>query len=481
MGNSLQAGVYRVDITPPIGISMCGYFARAGVSNSVERPLTATAVVLASGGKKIAVLGCDLISILNPVVDEIRAGIAAALGTTMESVLINYSHTHCGPNTWDLSWEDEDQRQLQRSYLENLKRLLTGCAVAADRQMRPARIGTGKGSSQIGINRRELDESGKIFLGENPDGPMDPTVGVIRLDEMSGKPMAVLFSYGCHPVTMGPKFLGLSPDFPGPARELIEKATGATSVFLQMAAGDINPVTGIGPTEDDSENMTRLGQSLGAEVLGVLSEIRTNSVRGERVIFASLTKNSMYPYVPVTDRPIALAAAGVAAQLPLLPLPSLDDARGIQAQYAQRLEKAKRSGLPEPQLAFHYRFRDWADCLLREVQSGAKQISVSVNLQAIRIGDLALTSAAGETLTELGLRVKAGSPFAETHFLGYSNGCVGYIPNAECYPAEGWSPWETYLVPDMLCQAYMLPMHFAPEAGQQLVDRCITLLKGLTR
>ena len=73
MGNCLQAGVYRVDITPPIGISMCGYFARAGVSNSLERPLTATATVFASGGNKIAILGCDLISILNPVVDEIRA------------------------------------------------------------------------------------------------------------------------------------------------------------------------------------------------------------------------------------------------------------------------------------------------------------------------------------------------------------------------------------------------------------------------
>ncbi len=470
-----------MDITPPIGISMCGYFARAGVSNSLERPLTATAAVLASGGKKIVVLGCDLISILNPVVDEIRVDIAAALGTAVDGVLINYSHTHCGPNTWDLSWESEDQKRLQRSYLDNLKRLLIGCAVTADRQMRPARIGTAHGSSHIGINRRELDESGKIFLGENPDGPMDPTVGVVRIDEMNGRPMAVLFSYGCHTVTMGPKFLGLTPDFPGPARELIENATGATSIFLQAAAGDINPVTGIGPTEDDTENMTRLGHSLGAEVLKVFSEIRTNSVRGERMIFVSLTKNSMYPYTPVKDSPIELDALGESAQLPLLPFPSLDDARGIQSQCAQRLEKAKRSGLAEHQLAFYYRFQDWANCLLRHVQSGAEQISVAVNLQAIRIGDLALSSAAGETLTELGLRVKAGSPFAETQFLGYSNGCVGYIPNAECYPAEGWSPWETYLVPDMLSQAYMLPMHFAPEAGQQLVDRCIALLKGLTR
>ncbi|MEO8127889.1 MAG: hypothetical protein ABI822_12395 [Bryobacteraceae bacterium] len=479
MGNSLQAGVYRVDITPPLGITMCGYFARAGVANSIERPLTATAVVLASGGKKIAILGCDLISILNPAVDEIRTEIASALGTTVESVLINCSHTHCGPNTWEFSWESEDQHRLQRSYLENLKRLLIGCAAAADRQMRPARIGTGTGSSHIGVNRRELDESGKIFLGENPSGPMDPAVGVIRVDELSGKPVAVLFSYGCHTVTMGPKFLGLSPDFPGPARDLIEAATGATAVFLQAAGGDINPVTGIGPTEDDSENMTRLGQSLGAEVVRVLSEIRTNSVRGERMIFASLTKNSLYPYVPVADSPVLLAASGEAAQLPLLALPSLDVARGIQAHCVERLEQSKRNGLPENQLVFHYRFRDWSNLLLRQVEAGVKQTSVAVNLQALRIGDVALASAAGETLATLGIRVKAGSPFPQTHFLGYSNGCVGYIPNAECYPAEGWSPQETYLVPDMLCQAYMLPMHFAPEAAQQLVDRSVSLLKRL--
>lgn len=480
MGNSLQAGVYRVDITPPLGISMCGYFARAGVSNSVERPLTATAVVLGSDGVKLVVLACDLISILNPAVDEIRASIAAAIGTTVESVLINCSHTHCGPNTWEFSWESDAQHELQRFYLENLKRSLVGCAVAADRETRPARLGTGQGSSHIGVNRRELDESGKTFLGENPDGPMDPAVGVIRVDELDGKPMAVLFSYGCHTVTMGPKFLGLSPDFPGPARDLIETATGAKALFLQAAGGDINPITGIGPTEDDTENMTRLGQSLGAEVLRVLSEIRTHNVRGERVIFASLTKNCMYPYVPVTDSPIALGAVGEAAPLPLLPLPSLHEARDIQSHHADRLEKAKNSGLPQHQLAFFYRFKDWAECLLRVTESGAKQMSVPVNLQAIRIGEVALVAAAGETLTTLGIRVKAASPFPETHFLGYSNGCVGYIPNAECYPVEGWSPHETYLVPDMLSQAYMLPMHFAPEAGQQMVDRCVALLHRLS-
>ena len=212
--------------------------------------------------------------------------------------------------------------------------------------------------------------SGKVFLGENPDGPMDPTVGVIRVDHLNGKPMAVLFSYGCHTVTMGPRFLGLSPDYPGPARDVIEHATGALAIFLQAAAGDINPVTGIGPTEDDSENMRRLGHSLGGEVLQVLGKIRTHEKRGERIIFASLTKNSMYAYVPLEEKPTHLDAAGECAQLPLIGLPGPEDARGILQQCEDRLARAKSDGLAIHQLAFFYRFRDWAQLLLRHAEAG---------------------------------------------------------------------------------------------------------------
>jgi neutral ceramidase len=254
--NHLQAGVSRVDITPPIGISMCGYLARPGVSKGIERPLTATALVVTDGREKIVIIACDLIFILNPDVDEIRASIASRLGTRPDCVLLNFSHTHCGPNHRDYSWESDDQKQLQRNFLGNLKNLLRGCAESADLARRPARVGTGFGSAWIGINRREVDEDGKVFLGENPAGVMDPTVGVVRVDELSGKPLAVLFSYGCHTVTMGPKCLYFSPDFPGPAREVIEAATGAKAMFLQAAAGDINPVTGIGATEDAAQRKT---------------------------------------------------------------------------------------------------------------------------------------------------------------------------------------------------------------------------------
>ncbi|MBM3774688.1 MAG: hypothetical protein FJW37_05930 [Acidobacteria bacterium] len=480
MKNQLQAGVARIDITPPVGISMAGYYAREGVSTGVERPLTATALVLANDDAKIAIVACDLVFIQSPEVDQMRRDIAGAIGTDAGSVLMNFSHTHCGPTppSWGV-WQGERQIAMQKLYMAGLGPLLTGCAAMANHRLAPARAGFGAGSVKIGINRRERDSDGKIFLGENPDGPMDPEVGVLRVDRRDGSPLAVLFSYGCHTVTMGPKNLRLTPDFPGPARELIEQATGATALYLQAAAGDINPITGIGATEDDTENMTRLGQMLGAEVVKTMAQVRTHQKRGPRGLFSSLSKNSLFPYVAVEDQPTEIAAVSKTFELPLLPFPSREDARQILAQRRQNLEKAQKDGAPGGLLTVLHRFHDWAKKMNAQVEAGVKQMSAPANFQAIRIGDCAIAAVSGETLVELGLAVKKDSPFSRTIFLGYSNGCVSYMPPAHAYPEGGWSPWETYSIPDMLFQTYQLPMPLEPGCGQRIADHSLGLLRSL--
>jgi hypothetical protein len=306
---------------------------------------------------------------------------------------------------------------------------------------------------------------------------MDPEVGVIRIDKKDGSPAAVLFSYACHTVTMGPKNLLLTPDFPGPARELIESATGATALFLQAAGGDINPITGIGPTEDDTENMTRLGHTLGAEAVKVMMAIRTDKKRGPRGLFPSLSRNVLFPYVPVEDTPTEIAAVSRVVELPLLPFPSLEDARQNLEIRRQNLEKAQKEGLPAHRVAPYRRFYDWAKIMSSHVEAGEKQISVPANFQALRVNDIAIASVSGEAVVELGLAVKKESPFAKTLFLGYSNGCMSYLPTAGCYPPEGWSPWETYSIPDMLFQSYQVPMALAPVCGQIIVDESVRLLK----
>jgi hypothetical protein len=113
------------------------------------------------------------------------------------------------------------------------------------------------------------------------------------------------------------------------------------------------------------------------------------------------------------------------------------------------------------------------------VESGVRNASVPLNIQALRINDVAFATAAGETFVELGLGVKNASPFPNTLFLGYSNGCIGYIPPADAYPPDGWSPWETYSIPDMIVQSYQLPMALSPECGQMVIDRSVALLNRL--
>jgi neutral ceramidase len=477
----LSAGVYRVDITPPVGISMVGYYARDGVSAGVERPLTATALVLTTETSRVAIVACDLIFIQNPAIDQIRHRIAEAIGTTSDCVLINCSHTHCGPTLPGFTFESETQRAMQGAYLNHLRHVLTGCAYAASQRPRPARIGFDRGSARIGINRREKDEDGKVVLGENPDGPLDPDVPVVRVDDTDGRPLAALFSYACHTVTMGPKCLMLSPDFAGPARQVIEDATGATALFLQSAAGNVNPISGIGTTEDDTDNMTRVGQTLGAEALQAMLRIRTHQKRGPRVLFPSLSRNFTYPYVPIEDGESEIIATSEIVGLPTMALPSLEEARKILETREQSFEQARKEGWPEYRLAGLGRFRDWAKVLHRTVESGARHVSIPLVLQSIRINDIVIAAAAGETLVELGLGVKQRSPFPNTIFLGYSNGCIGYISPADAYPPEGWSPWETYSIPDMIFQSYQLPMALAPESGQMVIDRSVALLSRLAR
>lgn len=476
MYSNVRAGVARVDMTPPVGITMVGYYIREGVSTGVERPLTATALVLESEDARAAILSCDIAFIQNPAAGEIRGRIAQALGTTTESVLLNYSHTHCGPTLPGFLWQDEEQVRIQQLYLAKLSELLVKVSVDACQSLRPARLGAGSGAAMIGINRREMDETGKVFLGENPSGPVDHEVVVVRVDEPDGRPIAVLFNHGCHTVTMGAKYLQISPDYIGPARELIERTTGALSLFLQGAAGNINPVTGIGSSEDDSENMTRLGQILGGEVIKTFGGIRTHQYRGPRVFLSSLARVSLYPYLPAAVSTTTIAVRSHRMKLPMLPLPSMEEARRIRQARHDAFDEGRRQGRSPGVLTVLRHFADWGEKLTATVERGGPPPTIPFEVTALRLGEFAAVTVPCEPLVEIGQAVKAASRFTETLFLGYTNGCIGYLSPATAYPAGGWSPWETYAIPDMLFQSYQLPMALDPGCAQMVIDESVEAL-----
>jgi hypothetical protein len=67
--------------------------------------------------------------------------------------------------------------------------------------------------------------------------------------------------------------------------------------------------------------------------------------------------------------------------------------------------------------------------------------TISVPLQALRIGDLAVCAIPFETLVEIGLDIKKRSPFPRTMVIGIANGYNGYLPTPEQHALGGYETW----------------------------------------
>jgi IS1 family transposase len=103
------------------------------------------------------------------------------------------------------------------------------------------------------------------------------TVGVIRVDDRSGKPIAILVNYACHPVVFGPDNLRYSADYPGAMARTVDSALAGSPIcfFLQGAPGDINPFMDKTPLAENADRvMVETGVQLGQEVTRVAKTIR---------------------------------------------------------------------------------------------------------------------------------------------------------------------------------------------------------------
>ena len=468
----LQAGVGRVAITPPIGIRMMGYTVQECVSESVERELTATALVLRDGATKVAMIACDILFIQSPHVDRIRERVGEAIGTPSEHVLINASHTHLGPMLPGWQADSSKQDELQRRYLATLEKSLVRVATMADGRLQPARIGAAMGHAQIGINRRERLPDGGIVIGENPDGPVDHDVGVIRVADLSGKPLTTVMTAAAHTIVLGPKTSQLSPDYVGPAREIVERATGAVSLFFQGAAGNVSPRCGIGSGGTEQfDDLHRIGAMLGGEVLKTWAEIRTHDRHGPRRIVQSVAAISLWDYQPLPEACVEhFDVATRRVTLPMAPPPDRRIAEANLDRYRKQLDESRAGGNVG---AIHVaqRLVHWAELVVSTIDSG-EPVTRELVCWALRINDMAVVAVNGEPFAELALEVKRRSPLAKNFFLGYSNGCLGYLPTPEAFDEGGMEVNESY-------QNYLLPTPFTREWGPAVVANCLELLEDL--
>ena len=486
MTRTLVAGVARRSINPPLGTRQTGFRLFGNPVQAIESDLTATALVLGNGATRVVVIGIDLSLVgidlslrAERPAQEMRVEIAQALGVPVAHVLLNTSHTHAGVALPDYMPDTPEQMALKERYRRFLVRALVEAAMEADAGLQPARIGCGWGESTIGVYRRETRD-GRDVLGEVPGHPIDPSVGVIRVDDLGGSPIATVFRYSCHPVTMGPRSAVASSDYPGAARQVVERSLGGLALFLQGCGGNVNPRAGMGLEIDCRDTKNRVGMELGGEVVKVAAGIRTDRRAGERRPLGNIPNILFTPWEPVDgDTCTHLAAAESTIALDYVDLPSPAESEAILAARRRTLAQLRHADALEWEVRVAEKQEDWAELLVEATER--EHPTCDLFLQAIRVNDIVIAGVNAELFFETGLEIRARSPFTDTFALGYTNGTVGYIPRAEDYPPGGWDVHAAYAVPDLIFQVHPHPVALRPDSERRAVRGALDLIRQLRR
>ena len=400
----MKVGISSVNITPPIGVPMAGYSARMGSAKEIHDDLYAKAIVFNDKDTKAALVRCDLIGLERDFVEETRRLIESETGIDRNNIMITCTHTHSGPIT-DSLIPDLD------AWMKVLSRKIKGAVIAANRNLKEAKIGFNRGSVEgIVINRRK------------PGGPVDTEVGIIRIDDLAGNPMAVLINYACHAVVLGPDNLLISADYPGFVMNFVERNLGVPALFVNGACGDINPLDKLTVMRQKRkediydrhggtfEEAKRLGNMIGAEAV--------------KVFLGTETENDL-----------ELKVASREIRIPLVDLPSIDELKRM----LEENENLFRKLVSEKDAAQAYRIAmliQYARSIIKYVESGENVRPTEI--QVFRIGDGGLIALPGEIFVEIGLDIKKKSGLKHTFICELANDAIGYVPTREAFKEPGY-------------------------------------------
>ncbi len=452
-----KIGLAEVDITPPVGSSLAGYF-EDRKSTGVHDKLFARTFLFQSGEAPVVLVACDLVALLTETIDEAKELIGREFSIPYGNIFIHTTHTHTGPVTAGIFGVAQDTK-----YVRSLPGLVAGSVRQAISSLAPGRIGFGSGrESDISFNRRYLMKDGtvrtnpgagdaweKIIGKGNPDivkptGPIDPEVAVMRIEDESGNLRAVLVNFACHLDTIGGNLI--SADYPGVIRRLIKKIKGENVLvgFFTGASGNINHLDFItGKVKTGYFAHTDwMGTILAAEAIKVCEKISCEPFQTVKTVGAKLEISVRQP----GEKEVAFARRLVTG-----------DPKNLSE--ADRKELRRRSNLFGDEIA-------WLKEMLLVADKGKKKEGVPVG--AVRINDAGFAFLPGEVFVEYGLRIKAESKLKPALVIQMSNSGTGYVPTRQAF-SEG-TGYEERLARSS---------NLAPEAGDLITETTLKLLNSL--
>jgi len=378
---NFKASVVKIDITPSDPQNLLGYGPRN--STGTNDPIFHKIILLDDGATQFVLISSD-ICLMSPVeYDKVAARIQKAYGIDPVNIWWSVTHTHSAPEVGSPGmyavYLADRLVELPPAYTEFFEQKLIDGVGEARNQLVAARLGVGWGFSQANINRRAVDVNGKASLGLNPDGPTDRRIGLIRIDQQDGKPLALIANYAIHGTVLGPQNTLISGDAPGIVAEYVEEKIGAPVLFINGAAGNLAPIYSVYPTPS----------------AGHLSQFKV--LLGDKIIDANKK-------IQETTDEVSLASGAITVETP------------------------RKPGLGWPKDLQKYN---------RTTKEGANYVRMPVRFLKIN-NDIGIWSAPIELFCEVSNEVRDRSPFEYTFYYGYTNGWLGYLPTKEEWPYGGY-------------------------------------------
>lgn len=423
----------------------------------VNDPPFVKALVVTDGTTTAAIITVDAVAIgeigtiRNDYLSKVRSQLQQDLGIDPDGVLINASHCHARVCA------DVDRRTVD-------------AVKEAHRKLEPVRVGVGQGhEDRVSENRRlklksgrEVDVRHAYSLPPDEDvvgaGPIDPEIGVVRMDAVDGRTVAVIYNFACHPIQGVPNG-GNTADITGFASNVLETGFGhgAVALFLQGCGGDVNP---LGYKDvDRPRDAEPLGHRLGMSTLTAARKIECQSDAPLKIVREVID-------LPRCDNAERIAALEAEQQLLVQSLqgtslnlktylalttkhdlsenfPSTDSLRYLQERRTGRTDldrlDAENRRHVQAYVRNVYTMEELTRlqtnlALLKKHQArnvAAGKRTIDVELVGVRLGDFVLVTFPGELTVPIGLNIKRSSPHPFTFVAGYTNGYIYYAPTAE--------------------------------------------------
>lgn len=421
-----QVGAATANITPWLGGGLVGNFGTPPPAKYVHDELYAHCFVLDDGNSKIVLVVNDSIYISREILDDAKRQVTEATGIPADRMLMSGTHTHSSvsarwPNPLKPGKEFTEYQQFIAHRISDGVR----CAL---HNLQPARVAwdTVDLPDQV-FNRRWLMKPGtelfnpfgepdqaKMNPGTSPNllkpaGPTDPQIAFLAFETPEGRPLGLLANYSLHYVGgTGPNHI--SADYFGMFADRVQQLLGADRLDPPFVASMSNGTSG---------NINNVNFAVGRVKRPPYEQMRFVADECAKAVCGQYEKLQWHDHVVLDMRQRELEL-------------------GVRKPTPAQLEHAKMV-LADPNRKDQFPHeRNYAEKAIQQLESPD---TVSVILQAVRIGDVGISAIPFEVFSEIGLELKARNPFQPSFTIELANGGYGYLPTPEQHELGGYETW----------------------------------------